>query len=397
MKRKIFIKILSLVFLIFCLFSSLNIQSSSGVSNNLVINKLGGVFSTIFGQSQTQLKSCGVLLNKDIEVYTIFDDAGNYLFERDEVEVGDSYLSKDFKLYEISHIDQKSKSGIAKFIKFIEKPNVTKSTTPTPINVERRVICMYMTHNDESYVPSDKVDSVYGNGGIKDVALSLKSELEKHLIDVYFDDTLHIPHDTSAYSRSLKTAQKLQNDYSPDAIFDIHRDGASRAYYIANVDGVERCKVRIVVGKANPNKDLNTEFATYLMTVGNEMYPWLFTDIYFARGHYNQALDSKAILFEMGSHLVEKEKAMDSMKELSDVITKTLYNTTVNSNSGSLTINGTENGNNKTVNNILNTKENKKLESYVISIIIVIFATICVYSIIVFFKIYKKSKNKSKK
>jgi len=329
----------------------------------------------------------------EVVTYSIYDNDFNLLFERDNPQIGDNYLSKDYKFYEIVYLDNDAHTGIAKFIKNVTPPNVKKSYLPTPIKIEDRTICMYMTHNDESYVLSDGVDSVYGNGGIKDVALAFKSELEKNMIDVYFDDTLHIPHDTSAYSRSAKTAKSLQDTYSPDAIFDIHRDGASRKFYVADVDGVEKGRVRMVIGKANPNMALNEEFATYLMAVGNEMYPWLFTDIYYASGHYNQALDSKAILFEMGSHLIEKELVIDSMDELADVVTTALYQTTVNQETGDLTVNGVENEENVVVNEVLDIKENSNTELMAVAIVIVLSATACVY---IFFVIYNNIRKKTK-
>lgn len=335
-----------------------------------------------------------ILDSNNVEMYKIYDEEFNLLFEREDPIVGDNYLSKDYKFYEIVYVDDNNKTGLAKFIMDKTPPNVKRSYLPTPIKIEDRTICMYMTHNDESYVPSDGVDSIYGNGGIKDVALAFKSELEKYMIDVYFDDTLHIPHDTSAYSRSQKTAKNLINNYSPDALFDIHRDGTSRKFYVANVDGVERGRVRMVLGKANPNMELNEEFATYLMAVGNEMYPWLFTDIYYASGHYNQALGSKAILFEMGSHLIEKELMIDSMKELAEVVTTALYKTTVNSNTGDLTVNGVETEEDVIVNEILEYNQDHKTGLMVSAIVIVLSATSCIY---IFFVIYYNLKKKNKK
>ena len=353
----------------------------------------GGLFLTN-GNSPSEII---VLAQEQVnDIYKVYDEEHNLLFERANVEIGDNYMSKDFKYYEVVSIDNNIHAGIAKFIKQMQVPNISKSDLPIPIKVERRVIAMYMTHNDESYVPSDGVDSIYGNGGIKDVALSFKSELEKNFVDVYFDDNLHIPHNSQAYSRSLKTAQNLQNSYKPDAIFDIHRDGASRGYYIANVDGKERGKVRMVIGKANPNMKLNEEFATYLMAVGNELYPWLFTDIYYAKGHYNQSLDSKAILFEMGSHLVEKELMQQSMKELSDVVTTALYKTTVNNANGELTINGTENERELTINQTLNKKESAKTGLFIFCVTIVILASICTTIFFVIWKKYKENINKNK-
>lgn len=373
LKMKFIRKIIALV----CFLISL-----VGLSSNYICD------NKFFGTSD----NCVMALNVEGVNYKIYDEDMNLLFEREDIQIGDNYLSKDFKYYEIYSVDDNFGIGFAKFLEQKEKPKISYSILPSPIKVERRVIAMYMTHNDESYVPSDGVDSIYGNGGIKDVALAFKSELEKNFIDVYFDDTLHIPHDTSAYSRSLKTAQSLQNTYAPDAIFDIHRDGASRSYYVSNVDGKERGRVRMVIGKANPNMALNEEFATYLMAVGNEMYPWLFTDIYYAKGHYNQALDSKAILFEMGSHLIEKELMIDSMKELADVVTTSLYKTTVNSSSGDLTINGENSETEITVNETLDKKESAKTGLFVYCVIIVIVASICTTLICVFWKKSKKDR-----
>jgi len=322
----------------------------------------------------------------NVEIYSIYDDNFQLLFQKDNVVVGDGYLSEDYKYYEVVFVDQDSKKGIAKFIEEKTRPNVGFSKYPKPIKIEDRVICLYMTHNDESYLPSDGVDSVYGNGGIKDVAMALKKQLERHFIDVYLDDTLHIPHDTSAYSRSYKTAKSLMDKHSPDAIFDIHRDATRRSFYVTNVNGKERGRVRMVIGKANPNMKINEEFALYLMAVANEVYPWLFTDIFYASGHYNQNLDGKAILFECGSHLVEKELEIETMYELADVINTALFNTTVNENTGDLTINGVENNENKLVNEILEEKHSRSISIWAVCIGIVMIAVVCTYVFVILLK-----------
>lgn len=334
------------------------------------------------------------LFSIDTEIYTIYDQDFNILFQKDFVEIGDNYLSKDYKFYEIVYVDDVKRTALAKFVKEYEKPNISKSNFPTRIDIEKRVICMYMTHNDESYVPTDGVDSIYGNGGIKDVALAFKKELEKKMVNVYFDDTLHIPHDSYAYSRSQKTAKKLFDTYNPDALFDIHRDGTSRKFYVKDVNGKERARVRIVIGKANSSMALNEEFALYLLAVGNELYPWLFTDIYYAKGHYNQSIDSKAILFEMGSHLVEKELVIESMKELADVVTTAMYKTTVNKETGDITVNGVKSEEEVTVNEIMEKKNNPGINVLALSITIVLFAAVSVYSIYIFWKNFKNLRNK---
>lgn len=328
--------------------------------------------------------------SSDTSIYSIYDEDFNLLFQKDEVFVGDGYLAEDFRYYEVVYVDDVNKKGIAKFVKYKNPPKVDVSHAPRPIKIDDRTICLYMTHNDESYLPSDGVDSVYGNGGILDVANAFKKELEKYFIDVYLDDTLHIPHDSYAYSRSNKTAQRLLSKYQPDAIFDIHRDATRRSFYVTEVDGVERGRVRIVIGKANSNMSLNEEFALYLMAVANEIYPWLFTDIYYASGHYNQGLDSKAILFEMGSHLVEKELEIASMRELAEVVTTALYDTTVNSETGDLTINGTETKVDLPVNEYLDEKEGSKINLIGLVVSLTALSGASIYAIVFFFRNVKK-------
>ncbi len=286
--------------------------------------------------------------------FIVYTEQGQYLFERSDVQVLDNYISKDFKMYEIVSTNPQNHTAIAKFVRFLDKPNVSVNPNPNQISATDRTICLYLTHNDESFTPSDGYDSIYGAGGIHDVAKELKKSFQSLGINVVLDETLHIPHDTLAYSRSQVTAKSLLNSYSPDALFDIHRDGVSRKYYATEVDGEEYSKIRIVVGQANPNMDENLEFAMYLLSVAEEKYPWLFADIYYAKGHYNQGLYNKSLLFEMGTYLIEKELVLKSVEPLVDVINTALFNTTVNEESGEITIGGTETEATPTVNEHFN-------------------------------------------
>jgi len=316
--------------------------------------------------------------------YSIYTIDGSFLFEKDGVLVGDEYLTKDFKKYVVESIDENNQTGIARFIGVVEKPRVDFSTKPSFITQKGNTIALYCTHNDESYVTGDGTESVYGTGGIHDVANSLKNNLITLGIDTIFNESLHIPHDYNAYSRSAVTAKNLLKK-EPDAIFDIHRDGTSRSYYIANDGGKERCMVRIVVGKANSNMAENEEFALYLMSVANELYPWLIKDIYYATGHYNQGLSNKSLLFEMGSHLVEKSLVMETVAPLADVINTALFNTTVNEESGDLTINGAETENDKLITNVFDEKaESKQDVSQSANIIGIIFTIAGILVVVIY-------------
>ena len=141
--------------------------------------------------------------------YVVYTTNGDYLFEKSDINLLDNYISKSFDMYEIVSINKTDKTAVAKFVKTLKKPKIVVNTNPEPIAATNRKICLYLTHNDESFVPSDGVDSVYGAGGIHDVAKELKKCFQELGIEVFLDETLHIPHDTSAYVRSQKTAKSL--------------------------------------------------------------------------------------------------------------------------------------------------------------------------------------------
>lgn len=298
--------------------------------------------------------------------YKIYLFSGELIAEKQSVNVGDSILTKDFVKYKIVELDENQHIAFAEFEEKVRRPNVNISFSPSQITQENPTICLYMTHNDESYITGDGYDSVYGAGGIHDIAKSLQTNLEYQGITTHIDETLHIPHDIYAYSRSSKTANNLINTFNPDAIFDIHRDGASRSTYVKNVDGVERCKIRIVVGKASNNFKIAEQFALYLLSVAEEVCDWLFLDIYYASGHYNQGLYSKALLFEMGSHLVEKSLVLKSVPELAKVINTALFNTTVDAENN-LTINGENTEESPIINEVLEEKYEEIIEEQEVS------------------------------
>ena len=327
--------------------------------------------------------------DKPFIVYTL---DGNYLFEKSDVSLEDIYISKDFRMYEIKQIDFNEKKAYAEFKKQLKKPNVSVNPYPNQVSTTNKRINLYCTHNDESYTPSDGYDSIYGAGGIHDVARELAKNLRNLGIEVTFNETLHIPHDYLAYSRSEPTAKKLLQE-NPDALFDIHRDGVSRSYYVTNYNGEERCKVRIVVGQANPNKDENLEFALSLISVAEKMYPWLFADIYYAKGHYNQALYNKMLLFEMGTYLAEKELVLKSVAPLANVINTALFNTTVEPETGDMVIGGNTSNNTPTVNDHLNKVSNENKLALNVSIVLTcVLVTVAVVAVTIPLILQEKTK-----
>ena len=265
--------------------------------------------------------------------FTIYSDAEKKqeLFTRGEVEKGDKYISSDNKLYEITDIDSKTKTGVATFVEDVKLPkyNVkrkTASSTPVASAASEKIVGVYHTHNDESYYNNDGYDSVYGQGGIHDVGAKLVKELQKCGMTVNYDQTLHLPHNSGAYTRSQATAARLLDNGS-QAIFDIHRDSTPRKEYATTVNGKEMSKVRMVVGSANMNSSANKNFALQIKGYADEVYPNFIKDIYIGKGNYNQQLTNHAMLFEFGSENVEKSLCLNSTEPLAKTLDVVLYGT----------------------------------------------------------------------
>ncbi len=267
------------------------------------------------------------------EYYTIYDknDSSKVLFMKgDNVNVDDEYISSDNRLYIIESVDESNKTGVASFKEDIKMPvyNVKRNEelSSASASVTNKKIGLYHTHNDECYNVDDGTDSVYGKGGIHDVGKTLKNNLESLGITVYYNEDLHLPHDSGAYTRSQSTASNLLRN-GLDAIFDVHRDATPKSEYITTVNGEKMSKVRMVIGSANVRSAINKEFALNIKAYADEVYPGLIKDIYIGRGNYNQQLSERALLFEMGTNLIEKDLVKKSTLPLAKTIDVVLYGT----------------------------------------------------------------------
>lgn len=186
-------------------------------------------------------------------------------------------------------------------------------------NQDKTVLIIH-THNAESYEPTDGEAMIEGKGGIHKVGAVLTEELEKRGFKVIHDESLHLPHDRGAYRRSRRTI--LSNfSHQPVAVLDIHRDAVPDPdFYAMEIDGKGVTKLRIVVGRQNPNRAQTLQFAKELKAVADEIQPGFITQIYDAKNNYNQDLGPRVILFEVGTHLNHRESAERAMPILADVI-----------------------------------------------------------------------------
>ena len=261
--------------------------------------------------------------------YTVFDESKKnvVLLKGGEINNGDKYLSGDNKLYEISNVDEKNKTAIAKFLNDEKLPEYRVSPRQTSKSASAAVkkkVGVYHTHNDECYFTPDGVDSVYGKGGIHDVGKAFVKNLNSLGIETLYREDLHLPHNSGAYTRSQVTASALLNQ-GANAIFDLHRDSTKRDYYLTKVNGKQMSSIRMVVGSSSSNYEENKKFAYSIKSYADSAYPGLIKDIYFGKGNYNQQLSNRAMLFEMGCENIEKDLVTKSTEYLAKTLDVVLY------------------------------------------------------------------------
>ncbi len=271
-------------------------------------------------------------------VFTAVDPSGNALFSVcGSISEGDEYISADNILYRVVSVN--GTQAVAERIGEETMPDVSwlrtgeaqavfaasAAAATTNTGGDQKLIAMYVTHSDESYVPSDGTESIEGQGGIYDVAREFRDALQAQGIDVILDESTHLPHDSGAYRRSRQTAERLLQQ-QPDAIIDIHRDGIpDESEYACTIDGENTSRVRLLVGRSNQNSEVNRDFAKQIKAVADEEYPGLVKDIFIGKGNYNQDLSPNAILLEFGTHTISKDRVLNSTDMMAQVMSTALY------------------------------------------------------------------------
>lgn len=186
-----------------------------------------------------------------------------------------------------------------------------------------RHILVLHTHNDESYVKGDGTALIEGRGGIHEVGEDLAAQLRARGYKVTHDQSLHLPHDRSAYRRSRRTILQYL-DERPILVADVHRDVVPPSFYADEAGGRGITRVRIVVGRQNPTRAANLQEAKRLKAVADGIHPGYVRGIFMGRGNYNQDLGPRVLLFEVGAHSNARASAERSTAILAEAVDRYL-------------------------------------------------------------------------
>ena len=276
--------------------------------------------------------------------YTIVDeDTERVLLETCHVVVtGDEFVDERNYRYRVSRVE--GYTGWAEFIGTVDMETQAMAFQAAmslrlgfcriglPLASTRaprgRLVAIYHTHSDESYIPTSGSSSVSPHGDVYDVGSVISASLKNSvgLTSVHSWES-HLPHDGSAYARSRRTAVSLLKK-NPDAILDLHRDAAPLSAYATTVMGKPGAKVMIVLGRQNPNLKANEQFAFALKNYADKEFPGFVRGIFYGDATFNQDLSPRALLFEMGSHENSKEAAERVMVNFINSIPAVLYGVT---------------------------------------------------------------------
>jgi len=237
------------------------------------------------------------------------------------LDPGDTYISADNKEYRVEAID--GDRVLVDCLGEIELPSLSDSSSSFLTQLVAQgsndgPVGIYHTHSAESYVPTSGTDSKE-TGDIYEVGKSFQQALEELGLRVLRSDNNHNPHDGGAYVRSRRTVKELLQQGAV-ALFDVHRDAVPPEVYRTTIDGEQMTKVRLVVGRQNPNQQANLEYAKRIKAVADKEVPGIIEGIFHAKGNYNQDIGPRMMLLEMGAHTTSLEEAQKSAWAFARVI-----------------------------------------------------------------------------
>lgn len=250
--------------------------------------------------------------------YTLVDDNNNIVHQTAiKVYPGDEYISSDNSRYKVIEVVGETarcvyqgKERLPELNYNSEKKAWLFQSQSVPVETKKKpTIAVYHTHSDESYIKGDGKESIEGNGGIYDVGKMFADRLRELGFNVTYSDANHNPHDINAYNRSRRTAMQLMRKSSPDVVVDVHRDAVPADQYQTEVKGQDATKIKLVVGRTNPNMKANLDFAKQIKAAMDKKAPGLSNGIFMGKGDYNQDLSPRSILIEVGSHTNSKDEA----------------------------------------------------------------------------------------
>ena len=213
----------------------------------------------------------------------------------------------------------------------------SNASAPGPLQID---ILIYHTHTHEAYAqnsfdPYPAVETwrtTDTEHSVVRVGTALAQVLTELGYRVVHDTTDHEQDAlSSAYLRSLETLERYEESF--DLRIDLHRDAYVDGLppYLESEDGVKYAQLMLLVGRADayegtekPPYEENLAFAQLLTGELNARIPGIGRNVTVKKGRYNQHVDRRCILVEVGHNLNTLEQALASVPCLAEAIDASL-------------------------------------------------------------------------
>lgn len=221
----------------------------------------------------------------------------------------------------------------------IERHPIEEPTEPIDLpqprekTLEGRRILIYHSHTTEAFVPTSGIPHTENfEETIVRVGEYLTKALEAKGATVIHDKTHHSkrPHSDS-YRRSRETVRRHLEEGEFDLIIDLHRDGVGNSSEIgrpittADINGVTMGRLLFIVGQRHERWRSNYALAQKMVSFADQMYPNLTRRTGLKpSGNYNQDLNDRMVLIEIGGHWNTLEEAINTVGPLANIIEKTI-------------------------------------------------------------------------
>ncbi len=203
---------------------------------------------------------------------------------------------------------------------------------PNPQNIEKPRVYLYNTHQGETY-SNEGLEAHNITPNVIMASYLLKEKLNNLNIPTIAEEANLLEfirinnwtHDDS-YKASrvfiLDTINKYEN---LDLIIDVHRDAVSKEASTVNINGKNYAKVLFVVGVSHDNYKSNLDLSNRINDIIKQKYPGLSRGVMTkgspsAKAIYNQDLNPKMILLEVGGNNNTIDEVLNTIEAMSQVI-----------------------------------------------------------------------------
>ena len=263
-------------------------------------------------------------------INTLWRSGNEYSYD----EVRNVFLSEEIYNYIKSNIFNSPINLLKNELKFSENEETVNSNEISFSYAEKQlpIVYIYSSHQGETYstkylenyniVP----DVLMASSMLKDKLenLNIPTLVEKANILSYMKEN-NLNH-AGSYIASRHFLTKILNKFPNMKLYiDLHRDAVSHYVSTTNINGKECAKIMFVIGLEYDTYEKNLQIVTNLNNIILNKFPSLTRGIlkkegYGVNGVYNQDLDSRIILIEVGGNENNIEEINNTLELLAQVI-----------------------------------------------------------------------------